>query len=324
MPSKRKSSSPNSRHDGASFLCVVTVTYDSGKVLPGLLDSLAAGLQGIEQFEVVVADNDSLDDSVDLAVAHPIRPRVVRTGRNGGYAAGINAATAGIPENADVLILNPDIRLRPGSAKHLIELLKDPSVGIAVPRILEQDGSVAPSLRREPSIVTAWSEAVLGGALSTRLGLGEILRQGRDDPEGGAIQWASGAAIAVSARARRAIGNWDESFFLYSEEVDYQRRVRASGLSVQYVPEAEVIHLGGDYQQRPRLYEILTANRILDFGRCHGPISTAFFRLAVIAGEAIRSAGGSKVHRAGLRAALSRWQPPFEARARQENKLSDA
>jgi GT2 family glycosyltransferase len=296
------------------------VTYNSGAVLLGLLDSLAAGLQRIERFEVVVVDNASRDNSVELALSHPIRARVIRAGRNGGYAAGINAGMAGLPKDANVLLLNPDIRLRPRAVKHLVQRLDDPTVGIAVPRILEQDGSIAPSLRREPSIITAWSEAMLGGTLSTRLGIGEIV----GEPRSGSIEWASGAAIAIAARARKAVGNWDESFFLYSEEVDYQRRVRASGLSVQYVPEAEMVHLGGDYEQNPRLYEILTANRILDFGRCHGPVSTATFRLGVIAGEAIRSIGGSAVHRAGLRAAMSRWTPPFEALSTNAPEPGDA
>lgn len=296
-------------------LCIVIVTYNSAAVLPGLLDSLAAGLEGIENFEVVVADNASRDNSVELAQTHSIGARIVKTGRNGGYSAGINAGIAGIEPNADVLVLNPDIRLRPGAVRLLVERLRDPKVGIAVPRILEEDGSVAPSLRREPSLVTVWFDALFGSVFGTRLDIGEIIYRPALYERDGPIEWATGAVVAVAARARQTAGDWDESYFMYSEEVDYQRQVRARGFSVDYVPQAQVVHIGGDYQQKPRLYEILTANRIRYFGRYHGAVSTALFRLAIIVGEGLRSIKGSAVHRAGLNAALSRWMPPPESGA---------
>ena len=77
-----------------SGLSIVIVTYNSAAVLPGLLDSLPAGLEGIKQFETIVVDNDSADNSVDIALAHPTRPRVIRMGRNAGYAAAINVGAA--------------------------------------------------------------------------------------------------------------------------------------------------------------------------------------------------------------------------------------
>src|SRR5262245_9584981 len=81
---------------GDVCLSVITVTYNSANVLGDLLDSLVVGLEGIDTFEVVVVDNDSSDTSIDIALAHPIQPRVVSMGRNAGYAAAINAAASTI------------------------------------------------------------------------------------------------------------------------------------------------------------------------------------------------------------------------------------
>src|SRR5262245_63373037 len=86
-----------------SGLSIVIVTYNSASVLPGLLDSLPAGVEGVEQFEIIVVDNDSADNSVDIALAHAIRPRVIRMGRNAGYAADINAEEATVSPDADLL-----------------------------------------------------------------------------------------------------------------------------------------------------------------------------------------------------------------------------
>ena len=288
---------------GESFLSVITVTYNSAQVLPGFLDSLAAGLEGIEVFEVVVVDNLSVDNSVDIAFAHPIRPRVIRMGRNAGYAAGINAAAATVRKDANLLILNPDVRLLPGAARMLVERLADPSVGVAVPKILAEDGTIAWSLRREPSIVTAWTDAILGGALAGRIGTGEIVSDPARYDKDELIEWAEGSVLAVAARARRLVGDWDKSFFLYSEETDYMRRVRAAGQSIAYVSQAQAVHIGGDYQN-PCLSALLARNRIRYYRRHHGPLSTAIFRLSIIVGEGIR-AGGGPAHRAAAWAALT-------------------
>jgi N-acetylglucosaminyl-diphospho-decaprenol L-rhamnosyltransferase len=288
---------------GTRRLSVVTVTYNSAVVLPGLLDSLRAGLEGIEQYEVIVVDNDSHDHSVDMARAHPIGARVIATGRNGGYSAGINAATATIDTSADLLVLNPDIRLQPGSITRLYAALSSSSVGVAVPQVRGEDGSVAKSIRREPSIATAWSEALLGGRLAARMGLGEIVDSSSLYQDGGRIEWATGAILLVTANARYVIGDWDESFFLYSEEVDYLQRVRAAGLDVLYVPSSQAIHIGGDYHSSEFLTGLMTANRIKYYRRHHGALASAVFRSGIVVGEAMRLAIGLG-HRAALSAAL--------------------
>jgi N-acetylglucosaminyl-diphospho-decaprenol L-rhamnosyltransferase len=287
-------------------LAVIIVTYNSGDTLGGLLDTLGAGLAGIGQTEIVVVDNASADDSVAIALRHPIGVRVVQTGRNGGYAAGINAGSATISPDADLLILNPDIRVAPGSVAHLMRRLS-PNIGITVPRILHEDGTLFHSLRREPSLQTAWADALLGTKLGYGLDRGEcVCNDGRYERTG-LVDWASGSALLVSSHARASIGPWDESFFLYSEEVDYQRRIREAGQHIAFVPEAVFIHIGGEYSRNARLYALLTANRIIDYERHHGAVANVIFRLAVLSGELLRSIGGSAVHRAGVHAAWDKF-----------------
>lgn len=308
----------------STSLAVIIVTYNSAEALPGLLETLPAGLAGIGRSEIVVVDNASADGSAELAEAHPMHPRVVRTGRNGGYAAGINAGTAAVPMDADLLILNPDIRLRPGAAKMLVERLGDPGVGAAAPRILHEDGGLVHSIRREPSIATAWADALLGDRLGRRLARGETVLDPAAYRSDRLIDWGSGAALAIAARARARVGQWDETFFLYSEEVDYQRRLRDAGLAVAFVAGAEVVHIGGDYRRNPDLYALLTANRIRYYARHHGPAATAAFRLAVLTGEALRCLPHSSVHGAGLLAALTRRASLSPANPKQRQEASRA
>jgi N-acetylglucosaminyl-diphospho-decaprenol L-rhamnosyltransferase len=286
-------------------LSIVIVTYNSAAVLPGLLDSLPAGLEGIQQFQTIVVDNDSNDSSVDIALAHPTRPRVIRMGRNAGYAAAINAGAAAAGKDADLLVLNPDIRLLPRVARLLVDRLTDPSVGVAVPRILAEDGTTQWSLRREPSVLSSWTAALLGGTLAARIGNGEMIGDPAMYTRDGLVEWACGAILAIAARARAVVGDWDESFFLYMEEVDYLRRVRDCGFSVAYVPQAQAVHIGGEYSENPRLSALLATNRIRYHRRHHGPLSTVLFRLSIVVGEGLRAFRGPPGHRAALRSALT-------------------
>jgi GT2 family glycosyltransferase len=226
-------------------------------------------------------------------------------GRNAGYAAAINAAAATVRPDSDLLILNPDVRLLPGAASFLVNRLRDSSIGAAVPRLLNEDGSTQFSLRREPSITTAWTDAVLGGGFAARIGTGEMIGDPAIYNRSGLIDWACGAILAVAARARSIVGNWDESFFLYMEEVEYLRRVRECGLSIAYVPQAQAVHIGGEYRENSRLSALLSTNRIRYHRRYHGRLSTALFRLSIIVGEGIRAVYGPPAHRAAVRAALT-------------------
>jgi GT2 family glycosyltransferase len=287
-----------------SSVSIIIVTYNSGSTLPGLLNSLVEGLEGVQDFEIVVVDNDSADTSVDLALAHPIGARVIRMSRNAGYAAGINAATSTIPPERNFLILNPDIRLLPGSVRVLLKHLSDAGVGVAVPQILNEDGTLSLSLRQEPSVLTAWFDTLLGTKLAAKAGISEVVDNQVLYARGGSVEWATGAALMIAARTRAVVGDWDESFFLYSEEVEYLRRVREIGLSVVYVPSSKVVHIGGEYHDNPRLSALMTTNRIRYFRRYHGPVATVLFRLGIIVGAAMRFALGPG-HRAALQAALT-------------------
>lgn len=295
-------------------LAAVIVTYNSGDVLPGLLDSLQSSLAAIENAEVIVVDNASQDSSVEIACNHPIGARVIQTGRNAGYAAAINIACATLASNVDVLILNPDIRLYPDTVRMMSGKFNHPDIGIVVPKIVDTDERLSFSLRRDPSIKTAWSEAFLGGSLCRKLGIGEVVGDRQLYKSGGQVDWATGAILLIGARARQAVGDWDESFFLYSEEVDFMRRVRKAGLTVDYFPEAVAYHKGGDTRANPFLFGLSTMNRVSDYRTNNGPLKTRMFYMGVFLGELIRCWRGAE-HRAALDALLhpGKWRKMIEA-----------
>ena len=291
---------------GPVDVVVVVITYNSSDVLPGLLESLDDGLRGVT-WHLVVVDNDSHDGSADLALR--LRPdcTVVRTGRNAGYAAGLNAGVAAAGPHRAVMVLNPDVRLTPGAAPVLLEALARPGVGIAVPRLSDADGELHFSLRREPTVLRALGDAVLGASRAGRWSaLGEIVTDPHAYADPHPVDWAEGSTQLISADCWRAVGPWDESFFLYSEETEFGLRARDAGWATAYVPAAHATHLQGDSRTSEGLWALLVANRVRLYRRRHGVVASALFWAVVVLREATRAALGRDVNRAALRTLTSR------------------
>lgn len=296
-------------------ITVVIVTYQSAAVIEGCLRSLPAAFDGVATPNVVVVDNASSDGTADLVRSVYPDALVLAQPTNGGYSAGINAGIAKAGDAHPVLVLNPDIRLEPGSVAALLKAMARPGVGIVAPRLVDVEGRTHTSLRRDPSVLRAVGEAVLGGPTAGRFeALGETVTN-RDHYDGARdAQWVTGAALLVSADCLRAVGPWDESLFLYSEEVDFAQRARTAGFTIRYEPDARAVHIGGPSDTDPRLWSLVVHNKVRHFRRNHGRVRSAAFTAAVTAGEAVRAAAGRPTSRAALRTLVRREDPQHDLR----------
>jgi GT2 family glycosyltransferase len=285
---------------------VIVVTHNSDAQLPALASSLSEALRQTGLHELIVVDSGSTDGSVRSARQLFPDARVLELGWNAGYAAGINTGLMHASGEGPVLILNPDTRPGVGSIGRLVEALEVENTGIAVPRLVNQEGRTARSLRREPSVLRAAGEALLGGLRAGRFGqLGEVVQDEGSYSRPGTYDWATGAVFCISRRCLDDVGPWDESFFLYSEETDFALRARDAGYALRYEPSAVVEHSEGASGTKPELFALLTVNRVRLFARRHSRAATAVFWLAIAIGTGLRAMRGSRVHRAAL-AALCR------------------
>jgi N-acetylglucosaminyl-diphospho-decaprenol L-rhamnosyltransferase len=298
------------REESEPDLVVIVVTFNSAKVIPAFLDALPGALEGVRTASVYVADNGSADDTVAQVQHRTPWVRVRETGRNLGYAGGINHVLREKAGRLGVLVLNPDAIPAAGFARHLLAAVEG-GAGIAVPRIVDDRGNLKFSLRREPTIRRALGEAVLGGHRAARFERwGDQIRDPAYYVDGAAPDWASGAAMLISRRVLDAVGLWDESFFLYSEETDYALRARNAGFGVRFVPAAEVVHPGGDMSRSAWLWSLVAVNRVRLYARNHNRTASAAYWVVAVLNEALRAAWGSPTHRAAL-GALLRRRPPL-------------
>ena len=298
-------------------IAVLVVTWNSAKVIDGLLASLRAGLDGLD-WHLVVADNDSADDTTARIERwanenSEVLCRIVNTGGNLGYAAGINAALAKSEKHDAALVLNPDIRLHPGAVAAMYEFIDSaqpagdgagPRTGIVVPRIVDEEGHLAHSLRREPTLLRALGEATLGARAGRFAPLGELVMDEAAYQRPAVVDWATGAIMLISAHCLERCGAWDESFFLYSEETEFALRARDRGFLTRLAPQATATHIGGESKVSPELWTLLMSNRVKLYRRRHAlPASVAYWGAAILR-EAPRAALGHPRSRSAVRALL--------------------
>jgi GT2 family glycosyltransferase len=123
--------------------------------------------------------------------------------------------------------------------------------------------------------------------------------------------WAEGSTQMIGARCWSEVGEWDPSWFLYSEETDYGLRVKDAGWRTRFVPSASAVHLEGPSGTAPGLRALLLCNRVRLVRRRRGMAVGAAFWALTVAREAIRVALG----RAGTSAALRALTSPHLLRA---------
>jgi len=240
------------------------------------------------RLRVVVADNDSSDETLRSLTSYP-DAYALSTGGNLGYASGINIASRASGPTHTVLVLNPDLEILPGSISAMHHRINHSAAGVVVPQLLASDGSTYESLRREPTVATAFGDALFGAKFPSRPSwLAETDYASESYQHAHRVDWASGAAVMVRADLADMLGDWDEQFFLYSEEVDYFRRAREAGATIWYEPDARVIHHGGGSGASTQLNALLAVNRIRYIRKYHDARYAWWFRNAVALTEVLR------------------------------------
>lgn len=225
-----------------SAVSAVVVNYNAGDLLVKCVRSLRA--EGVE--DVVVADNDSGDGSRDALAAADAGARWIPTGGNLGFGGGANRGAA-VANGGLLLVCNPDLEVEAGGVKALVEALAgDPGLAIVGPRIENPDGTVYPSPRIFPGLLDAVGHAFVGfvkpdNVFTRRYRMLDIDRSAPSSD----VDWVSGSCFLVRREAWEQLGGFDESYFMYAEDVDLCWRAKALGWRVGFEPAARVMHVQG-------------------------------------------------------------------------------
>jgi GT2 family glycosyltransferase len=232
-------------------LGIVIVNWNTCDLLRRCLASVYAS-RGVS-FEVVVVDNASPDGSAEMVRTEFPQATLIANKENAGYPRannqGLEALGFGVEEATPpdyALLLNPDTVLPPDGLAEMVAFMEaQPDAGAAGPRLYLEDGSLDLACRRTfptPDV-----------AIPRFLGLAKAFPNSRrfarynltflDEYETAEVDSVVGAFMLVRGKAIAQVGLLDEQFFMYGEDLDWARRLKAGGWKVYYYPKVEVLHV---------------------------------------------------------------------------------
>ena len=268
------------------MLSVIIVNWNVRDLLRECLRSIEAGKGGLS-LEIIVVDSASSDDSVAMVRSEFPSVHLIACTENVGFPRGNNL---GLQEARGdyLLLLNPDTVIVDDALAVLVSYLQaNPDVGVVGPQLLNLDGSVQSSRRRFPTAATGffestWLEGLAPGILRRYYAL--------DLPDDATadVDWLTGACIMVPRSPYEAVGGMDEGYFMYSEELDWCRRIKESGRRVVYYPAAQVIHHVGKSSEQAVTARHINFNqaKLRYFRKYHGRFMAAIPRVFLLAGYA--------------------------------------
>ena len=221
----------------------IIVNYNTRALLRPCVDALRAGAVGL-QLQIVIVDNGSRDGSPDVLRNEFTDCELLVNTDNVGFGRANNQALA-LARGRCLLLLNTDAFVAPDSVGQTMRYLDEhPVCALLGVRLVGRDGVLQPSCRYFP---TPWNEFVARAGLQRffpRTRLVDDMSWDHESPR--ECDWVPGCYYLVRKSVVDYVGLFDPRFFLYYEEVDHCRAVKAAGFQVVYYPHTTVVHIGGE------------------------------------------------------------------------------
>jgi len=293
-------------------LSVVIVNWNVRDLLRRCLESVFVhGNAGTDHpspgTEVIVVDNASTDGSVEMIRTEFPQVTLLTNTANLGFAGGNNQGIAAA-QGRYVLLLNADAEVVGDALSVLVQYMDAHSdVGLVGPQLLYPDGRVQSSRRRFPTLATLFLESTWLESLAPRSLLNRYYVLDQPDAALLDVDWVVGAAMLIRRETLQQVGGLDEGFFMYSEELDWCRRIKATGWRVVYQPAARIIHHVGKSSEQaiPDRHINFQRSKIRYTHKYHGHVTAKTLRLYLLGSYAwqmaIELAKGLLGHKRALR-----------------------
>ena len=258
-------------HSNVPRLSIITVSWNVRDLLHDCLKSVEAAKESLS-LEMIVVDSASSDETPDMVAQAFPWVHLIRCDENVGFPRGNNIGIAASTGHY-VILLNPDtVVLDDALAKLCRYLDTHDDVGVVGPKLLNPDRSIQSSRRRFPTFYTALFESTWLQESAPKRVLDHYYALDLDDDETAVIDWVMGAALMTRRRIIDQVGGLDEAYFMYSEELDWCRRIKGAGWAVVYLPEAEIVHHLGKSSEQAVTHRHINFNqaKLRYFRKYHG------------------------------------------------------
>lgn len=258
-------------------LSIVIVSWNTADILAQCLESVFAHAPDAP-FEVWVVDNASTDGSPAMVQQRFPQVKLLQNETNPGFATANNQAMRQCTGEY-VLLLNPDTIVYAGALPTLVQFLDDnPQAGACGARLLNADGSLQLSCYPTPT---------LGRELLRMFHLDGRVRYHMDSWDTNTarpVEALLGACILARRHILEAIGLMDESYFMFSEEIDLCYRISQAGWAIFWVPQAQIVHLGGQStrQVKTEMFLRLYEGKLRYMRKHYGWVTAVLYKLLLL------------------------------------------
>lgn len=267
----------------APLLSIVIVSWNVRDLLQACLQSITDSGDELA-LEVIVVDSGSNDGSPDMVREAFPEVKLMARPDNVGFPKGNNLGLTQA-NGRYLLLLNPDTELVGEALATMMAYMESyPQVGALGPQLLNPDGSVQSSRRRFPRLATAFFESTWLQALAPRKLLRDYYVLDVRDDETAAVDWVTGACLLTRREVYEQIGGLDEDYFMYSEELDWCRRIKDAGWDIVYLPTAQVLHHVGKSSEQAVTHRHINYQRakLRYFRKYHGRTAAATLRIFLL------------------------------------------
>jgi GT2 family glycosyltransferase len=276
-------------------LSIIIVNWNASDLLERCLNSIFVTNSSICQ-EVIVVDNASSDGSQELLQVQYPQVKLVTNQENEGFARANNRGLR-LAKGRYHLLLNSDAFVHPGTLENMVQFMDgNPEAGVAGCRLYYENGTLQPSCTGFPTLFTElWQVLWLDRLFPKSRIFGQYRMSYWNFDDVREVDSVMGAFMMLRPEAVVEVGLLDESYFMYSEEVDLCYRMKKAGWKVLFNPDASATHIwGGTSKRIPsrtsflRLYQ----SRIMFFRKHYGSFVAFLYKLVLFLGSSLRVAGG--------------------------------
>ena len=283
-------------------LSIIIVSWNVRELLQGCLASIEAG-KGALALETIVVDSGSSDSSPEMVREQFSWVRLIARQDNVGFPLGNNIGLAEA-NGRYLLLLNPDTEIVSDALSTMVAYLAaNPDVGVVGGQLLNSDGTVQSSRRRFPTTATAFFESTWLQPFAPKSILRRYYAEDIGDGETADVDWVKGACLMTRRTILEQVGPLDADYFMYSEELDWCRRIKTAGWRVVYLPQAKIIHFEGKSSEQAVTARHINFQRakLRYFRKYHGMMVTLALRIFLLLNyvwqlglEAVKGLAGHK------------------------------
>ncbi|MEM7115902.1 MAG: glycosyltransferase family 2 protein [Chloroflexota bacterium] len=283
-------------------LSIIIVSWNVRELLHACLTSIEQG-RGDLELEVIVVDSASHDGSPDMVREHFPEVVLLAETENVGFPKGNNLGM-GVANGRYLLLLNPDTEVIGDALPTMVRYMDaNPQVGVVGSQLLNDDGTIQSSRRRFPTLATGFFESTWLQPYAPKSLLRDFYVEDVGDGETAVVDWVMGACLLTRHTIWQQVGGMDEAYFMYSEELDWCRRIKQADWEVVYLPTAQVIHYSGKSSEQAVTARHINFNRakLRYFRKYHGAAAAALLRGYLLLGygwqivvEGVKGAVGHK------------------------------